>query len=70
MKKILIHIFYKLFIKKIAKYEEAVTDYTKVLSIDPNNTHALHNRGICYERIGLYRNAIEDMIELRKILEK
>jgi len=30
------------------------------LAIEPKNIHALHNRGICYERMGLYRNAIED----------
>jgi len=28
--------------------------------LDAKNLHALHNRGICYERLGLFRNAIED----------
>jgi tetratricopeptide (TPR) repeat protein len=41
---------------KLKMYNEAVSDYTRALALDPNNIHALHNRGICYERMGLYRN--------------
>jgi tetratricopeptide (TPR) repeat protein len=36
---------------KLGKYEQAITDYTRVLNIDPNNIHALHNRGISHERL-------------------
>ena len=41
---------------KLKLYNEAVADYTKALELDTNNIHALHNRGICYERLGLFRN--------------
>ena len=43
---------------KLKKYNEAVNDYTRALSLDTKNLHALHNRGICYERMGLYRNVL------------
>ena len=31
-----------------------------MLQIDDGNIHAIHNRGISYERTGRYREAIED----------
>ena len=31
-----------------------------VLGFDQNNIHALHNRGISYERLGQYSEAIQD----------
>lgn len=37
---------------KLSRYEDAIADYSKVLDFDPNNAHALHNRGISYQRIG------------------
>lgn len=40
---------------KLKMYEEAINDYSKALSIDENNIHSLHNRGICYERMGFYK---------------
>lgn len=40
---------------KTAKYGEAIEDYSKVLEIDPMNIHALHNRGISFERVGKYQ---------------
>lgn len=36
---------------KLGQYAEAVEDYTKVLELDTMNTHALHNRGISYQRM-------------------
>lgn len=40
---------------KIGQFEDAIEDYTNVLEIDPNNIHALHNRGISFERISQYQ---------------
>ena len=36
-------------------YLEAINDYSKALELDKNNIHALHNRGICYERMGQFK---------------
>jgi len=36
---------------KLGHYEEAIHDYSTVLKIDEQNIHALHNRGISYERL-------------------
>ena len=38
----------------------AVDDYTAALRHDPENTHALHNRGISRDRLGLDGLAIAD----------
>ena len=35
---------------KRSQYEEAIRDYSRVIELDPQNIHALHNRGISYER--------------------
>ena len=35
---------------KLGRYQEAITDYTRVIGQDNVNIHALHNRGISYER--------------------
>ena len=43
---------------RIGLYTEAVEDYTKALSSDPNNLQYLHNRGICYERMAQYNKAV------------
>ena len=37
---------------KLGLYKEAIGDYSSVLDIDSENNHALHNRGISYERLG------------------
>ena len=37
---------------KLGHYEDAIQDYTTVLEIDEHSIHALHNRGISYERLG------------------
>lgn len=36
---------------KLGQYEDAINDYSQVLKIDSKNIHALHNRGISYERL-------------------
>jgi tetratricopeptide (TPR) repeat protein len=35
-----------------------------VLQVDTSNIHALHNRGISYERLSLYEKAILDFSEV------
>lgn len=39
---------------KLSEYHEAIADYSKVLEVDAENIHALHNRGISFERLGQY----------------
>ena len=41
-------------------YKEAITDFTKVISIDPDNANAYFNRGCCYDSIGELDLAISD----------
>ena len=37
---------------KLSRYHEAIDDYSQVLVVDSENIHALHNRGISFERLG------------------
>ena len=48
-------------------YHEAIQDYTKALQSDPDNLHFLHNRGICYQKIRCYEEAVKDFTEEIKI---
>ena len=41
-------------------------DYTRVIELDPTNSHAYHNRGISYDKIGDFEKAIADFT---KVLE-
>jgi len=45
---------------KLEKFDAAVADYTEALRIDPTNAHALHNRGISYDRLGRDDEAARD----------
>ena len=38
-----------------------------MLTIDSDNIHALHNRGISFERLGQYLQAIQDFSEVIKL---
>jgi tetratricopeptide (TPR) repeat protein len=38
-----------------------------VLTIDRKNIHALHNRGISYEKIGAYRQSIRDFTSVLEL---
>ena len=40
---------------KLDKFADAIQDYSKVIEIEPKNTHALHNRGICLQRVASYK---------------
>ena len=45
---------------KLEKFDAAVADYTEALRLDPANSHALHNRGISYDRLGRDDEAARD----------
>ena len=36
----------------------------KVLALDKYNTHALHNRGISFDKLGQYQKAVMDLSEV------
>ena len=38
--------------------------HTQVLELDKYNTHALHNRGISFDKLGLYHKALADLTEV------
>ena len=42
------------------RFNEAISDYSKALEIDPGFAAAYNNRGIAYELIGQYDRAIYD----------
>jgi len=45
---------------KIGKYQEAITDYDKVIALDPNDTDAYYNRGLTKDYLQRYEEAIAD----------
>lgn len=38
--------------------------YSQVVNIDPGNLNALHNRGICLQRLNKYELAVEDFTKI------
>ncbi len=48
----------------MGQYKDAIVDYSQVLNIDSQNIHALHNRGISFERLAQYEDAIADFSEV------
>ena len=49
------------------KLESAVLGYNDVLQINPNNPDALHNRAICFEVTGNYKQALEGILAAQKL---
>ena len=49
------------------KYEQAITDFTKVIKLDPKYPNVYLYRGISYASIGKYEQAIVDFTEMIKI---
>ena len=45
---------------QVGKYEEAVADYTRAISLDPSNANAFHNRGSSFDKMGRLSEAVED----------
>lgn len=48
-------------------YQEAISGYSKVINLDPDNYKALNNRAICYEKTKQIQNAINDYLICHKI---
>lgn len=46
--------------ERLAQYQEAIKDFSKVIAIDPTNANAYFNRGCCYDTIGELDLAISD----------
>ena len=46
--------------ERLARYKEAIRDFTQVIDIDPQNANAYFNRGCCYDSIGELDLAISD----------
>ena len=42
------------------QYENAIEDYSKVVTLTPDSADAYHNRGIAYAHIGRYDLALKD----------
>jgi len=42
------------------KYDQAISDYTKAIEIDPGHSTAYNNRGVAYGEKGQYDRAISD----------
>ena len=52
---------------KLEKFDAAVADYTEALRLDPANAHALHNRGISYDRLGRVDESARDFEQALEI---
>jgi tetratricopeptide (TPR) repeat protein len=52
--------------EKKGQYDQAISDYTKALEIDPNLADAYHNRGVVYGRENQPDQAISDFTEAIK----
>jgi tetratricopeptide (TPR) repeat protein len=48
-------------------YQDAIKDYSNVIKQDTDNIHALHNRGISFERLGKYKEAVKDFSSVIEI---
>jgi tetratricopeptide (TPR) repeat protein len=46
--------------ERLARYKEAVKDFSSVIEIDQQNANAYFNRGCCYDSIGELDLAISD----------
>jgi tetratricopeptide (TPR) repeat protein len=45
-------------------FNEAINDYSRVISIEPNNTHALYNRAISFDKIMKLNEAVNDFTKI------
>jgi Flp pilus assembly protein TadD len=46
--------------ERLGQYTEAISDFTRVIEIDPDNANAYFNRGCCYDSVGELDLAISD----------
>ena len=47
--------------RKISRYDEALADISRVLTLDPSSVPAIIRRGSCYRLMGLYEDALTDL---------
>ena len=45
---------------KIADFDKAITDFTKVIALDPSDAQAFFNRGVAHEELGENEQATVD----------
>ena len=48
---------------ELGEYEKAISDYTKVIELNPEYATAYYYRGICYRKLGEYNKTISDYTE-------
>ncbi len=48
----------------LARYNDAIKDYSAVITIEPSNSHAYHNRGTSYDKLGQSDKAIADFAKV------
>lgn len=48
---------------KLERYAEAISDYTRIIRMDPSNASAFHNRGVLHDKIGQIANAKYDYVK-------
>ena len=56
--------------QKQEKITQATTQYKKILLLDPLNTHALNQLGICFALLGEHKKSIATFNRLKKVIEK
>ncbi len=45
---------------KLEKYADAISDFSEIIRLDPENSRAYHSRGVAYESLGNVELAVED----------
>ena len=53
--------------KNLKNYEQAISDYTQAIKLDPNYASAYELRGICYQELGEKEKAEADFVKARKL---
>jgi tetratricopeptide (TPR) repeat protein len=48
-------------------HDQAILDYTKAISLDPQNSFAYFNRGISYDKKANYNEALEDFTKVNNL---
>ena len=55
---------------RIEMYYEAIESYNRALAVNPNDLHALVNKGICLERLSRPVDAKKEYTEVVRIAER
>jgi tetratricopeptide (TPR) repeat protein len=54
---------------KTNNYKDAINDYSKALSINPENLGNYWSRALCYYHIEEYNKALKDFVECEKLID-